>query len=129
MINLTFLIYYIKALNSEIKFKNLILNDKYKIENFSEIKVYTPKNSFNLIKTKNNIDLNGSSIDLTEFVKSLVDNKKNEEDAFSSFFNADIKAKIKKVYIGNNELNEFILSGSIKKSEYEKFKCIWLFFQ
>ncbi len=124
-LNISDLLY--KSTNSEIKFKNLILNNKYKIENFSEIKVYTPKNSFNLFKTKNNIDLNGSSIDLTEFVKSLVDNKKNEEDAFSSFFNADIKAKIKKVYIGNDELNEFILSGSIKKSEYESLNAFGSF--
>ena len=124
-LNISDLLY--KSTNSEIKFKNLILNKKYKIENFSEIKVYTPKNSFNLIRSKNNIDLNGNSIDLTEFIKSLVDNKKNEEGAFSSFFNADIKAKIKKVYIGNDELNEFILSGSVKKSEYENLNAFGSF--
>lgn len=117
---------FYKSSDSEIKLDSLELNQDYKIENFKEIKVNTPKNSFNLIKSKNLVNLNGSSIDLTEFIKSLSDNKKSTKIT-SNFFNAEINAKIKKVYLGNDELKDFVLSGKIIKSEYENLNAFGSF--
>ena len=116
LINISKLIYTSK--DSEINFDNLILNSNYEIENFNNLKVKTPKNFFSVNKNKNLVSINGDQIDLTEFVKSLT-KIKSEEDVISKKFSADINARIKKVYLDIDTLNEFVLSAKMQKAEYE----------
>jgi len=116
LINISKLIYTSK--DSEINFDNFILNSNYKIENFNNLKVKTPKNFFSVTKNKNLVRIDGDQIDLTEFVKSLT-KIKSEEDVISKKFSADINAKIKKVYLDTDILNEFVLSAKMQKAEYQ----------
>ena len=104
--------------DSKINFSNLVLNQDYKIENFKQINIKTPKNSLTISKNKNLVSVNGSSLDLTEFVKSLTDRNDHEEN-ISAKFNSNVKLNIKKVYIGEDTLNELVSSSTIRNGDYE----------
>jgi len=104
--------------NSKINFSNLILNQDYQIENFKQINIKTPKNSLTISKNKNLVSVNGSSLDLTEFIKSLTDLNDHEE-SISAKFNSNVKLNIKKVYIGEDALNDVVLSSTIRNGDYE----------
>ncbi len=104
--------------DSKINFSNLVLNQDYQIENFKQINIKTPKNSLTISKNKNLVSVNGSSLDLTEFVKSLTDRNDHEEN-ISAKFNSNVKLNIKKVYIGEDTLNELVSSSTIRNGDYE----------
>ena len=104
--------------DSKINFSNLILNQDYQIENFKQINIKTPKNSLTISKNKNLVSVNGSSLDLTAFVKSLTD-RNDHEEKISAKFNSNVKLNIKKVYIGEDTLNELVSSSTIRNGDYE----------
>ena len=104
--------------DSKINFSNLVLNQDYQIENFKQINIKTPKNSLTISKNKNLVSVNGSSLDLTEFVKSLTD-RNDHEESISAKFNSNVKLNIKKVYIGEDALNDVVLSSTIRNGDYE----------
>ena len=104
--------------DSKINFSNLVLNQDYQIENFKQINIKTPKNSLTISKNKNLVSVNGSSLDLTEYVKSLTD-RNDHEESISAKFNSNVKLNIKKVYIGEDALNDVVLSSTIRNGDYE----------
>ena len=106
------------AKDSKINLVNLNLNKNNEIENFKSINIETPKNSVSINKNKDNVSIVGDSLDLTKFVQSLT--KFNDDsNTVSSNFNSKLIAKIKKVYVGNDVINELVLSTNLKNGEYE----------
>ncbi len=106
------------AKDSKINLVNLILNKNNEIENFKSINIQTPKNSVSINKNKDNVSIVGDSLDLTKFIQSLTDFS-DDSNTISSNFNSKLTAKIKKVYIGKDVINELVFSANLKNGEYE----------
>ena len=87
--------------DSKINFSNLVLNQDYQIENFKQINIKTPKNSLTISKNKNLVSVNGSSLDLTEFVKSLTD-RNDHEESISAKFNSNVKLNVQECVIARS---------------------------
>ena len=109
-----------------VSISNLILDKDYKIYNFKSIKVNTKNNLFNATKKKKNITVKGSSLDLRQFIKSLV-KKRNKKKALSVNFNTNVDAKIKTVLVGDDNLNNVVFTGVIKKGAYESLNSFGSF--
>ena len=114
------------AKDSKINLVNLILNKNNEIENFKSINIQTPKNSVSINKNKDNVSIVGDSLDLTKFIQSLTDFS-DDSNTISSNFNSKLTAKIKKVYIGKDVINELVFSANLKNGEYESLNGFGLF--
>jgi len=112
--------------DTDVKILNLILDKDYKIYNFKSMKVSTENNSFTVTKNKKNITTQGSSLDLRQFVKSLVKTKKKRK-ALSPKFNASVNAKIKNILVGDDKLNNAVFSGVIKNGIYQSLNAFGSF--
>jgi hypothetical protein len=112
--------------DTDVKILNLILDKDYKIYNFKSMKVSTENNSFTATKNKKNITAQGSSLDLRQFVKSLVKIKKKRK-ALSPKFNASVNAKIKNILVGDDKLNNAVFSGVIKNGIYQSLNAFGSF--
>lgn len=106
------------AKDSKINLVNLILNKNNQIENFKSINIETAKNLVSIKKNKDSISIVGDSLDLTKFIQSLTDFS-DSSNTFSSNFTSKLTAKIKKVYIGKDVINELVFSANLKNGEYE----------
>lgn len=106
------------AKDSKINLVNLILNKNNQIENFKSINIEIAKNSVSINKNKDSISIVGDSLDLTKFIQSLTDFS-DGSNTLSSNFTSKITAKIKKVYIGKDVINELVFSANLKNGKYE----------
>lgn len=106
------------AKDSKINLVNLILNKNNQIENFKSINIEIEKNSVSINKNKDSISIVGDSLDLTKFIQSLTDFS-DGSNTLSSNFTSKITAKIKKVYIGKDVINELVFSANLKNGKYE----------
>ena len=112
--------------DTKINLLNLSLDKNYKIQNFKSIKIKTKKNSLNIKKNNKNIVVNGNALDLREFIK-LITSRKNRKKTISKNFNANVEARIKLVYIGNDTLSNVVASGVIKKGKYDSLNIFGSF--
>ena len=112
--------------NAKISMTNLLLDKDYKIENFKSISIQTEKNSLTLNKSKKKVTAIGDSLDLREFVK-LLTSRKDKKKSISENLTANIKSKIKIVYVGDETINNVVAAGSIKKGKYESLNIFGSF--
>jgi hypothetical protein len=112
--------------DAKISFTNLFLDKKYKIENFKSINIQTEKNSIILKKNKSKISIIGDSLDLRKFVKLLA-SRKDKKKFISKNLSANIEAKIKTVYVGDDTINKVVSAGSIKNGKYESLNVFGAF--
>lgn len=95
-----------------ISFSNLKLNKDFYLLDLERGSFSTKKNNFVIINKKDEFLIDGKSINLTNYIKSIT-SKKKKRSLFSQKFKAKFNINFSKVFIANDTLNNVIMTSSL----------------
>ncbi len=108
---------------NKINISNLDLDNNFLVKSFKLIELYTRNNSLNIAFSKNNnsniIEILGRKLDATNLIESLTSS--NSSSIISKQFSGLLSVKLDTIVTGaNDDIHDFILSGTVAKGMFTK---------